>query len=89
MIDGLLGEEEVHRRGRGPVAARGLERERREVRPRCRAGGVVLDVLGLLRALGTGEDVIARIVIARTRLVVEGSTVDELLVGDPHGVGGT
>ena len=46
----MLGEEEVHRRGRGPVAARGLERERREVRPRCRAGGVVLEVLGLLRA---------------------------------------
>ena len=49
----MLGDEEVHRRGRGPVAARGLERERREVRPRCRAGGVVLEVLGLLRALDT------------------------------------
>ena len=58
------------------------------MRPRCRAGGVVLEVLGLLRALGTGEDVVARVVIARARLVVEGSTVDELLVGDPHGVGG-
>ena len=34
----------------------------------------------------TGEDVVARIVIARARLVVEGSTVDELLVGDPMGL---
>ena len=47
------------------------------------------EVLGLLRALGTGEDVVARVMFARARLVVEGSTVDELLVGDdPHGVGG-
>ena len=83
----LLGEEEVHRRGRGPVAARRLERERREVRPRCRAGGVVLEVLGLLRALYASEDVVARIVFTRARLVGTGSTVDELLVGDPHGVG--
>ena len=41
---------------------------------------MVLAVLELLRARGAGEDVIARIVVARARLVVEGSTVDELLV---------
>ena len=75
----MLVEEGVHRRGRGPVAARSLERKRREVRPRCRAGGIVLAVLEILRARGAGEDVIARIVFVRARLVVEGSTVDELL----------
>ena len=57
------------------------------MRPRCRADGVVLAVLEVLRARCAGEDVIARIVLARARLVVEGSTVDELLLGDPHGVG--
>jgi hypothetical protein len=40
-------------------------------------------VFEILRALCAGEDVIARIVFARARLVVEGSTVDDL----PHGVG--
>ena len=45
-------------------------------------------MLEILRARGAGEDVIARIVFVRARLEVEGSTVDELLVGDPHGVGG-
>ncbi len=40
----------------------------------------------LLRALYAGEDVVARIVFTRARLVGKGSTVDELLVGDPHGV---
>ncbi len=39
--------------------------KRREVRPRCRTGAVVLAVFDLLRALVTGEDVIARIVFAR------------------------
>ncbi len=49
--------------------------------PRCRAGGVVLllAVFEILRARGAGEDVIARIVFARARLVVEGSAVDQLL----------
>ena len=60
------------------------------MRPRCRADFVVcriLVVFVLLRALCAGEDVVARIVFARARLVAKGSTVDELLVGDPHGVG--
>ncbi len=57
------------------MAARSLERESREVRPRSRAGGIVLAVLEILRARGAGEDVIARIVFVRARLVVEGSTV--------------
>ena len=61
----MLGKEEVHRRGRGPVATRRLEREGRELRPRCRAGGVVVVVFVLLRALGTGKDVIARIMVGR------------------------
>ncbi len=65
------------------MPARRLERARREAR--CRAVGVVL-YLRCLRspsALCAGEDVIARIVFARARLVVEGSTVDVLPVGDP------
>jgi hypothetical protein len=37
-------QEQVHRRGRGPVPARRLERERIQVRLRCRADGVVLVV---------------------------------------------
>ena len=37
----------------------------------------------LLRALCAGEDVVAGIVFTRARLVAKGSTVDELLVGDP------
>ena len=49
---------------------------------------VVLAVFVILRARYAGEDVIARSVFARARLVVEGSAVDKLLVGDPHGVGG-
>ena len=60
------------------------------MRPRCRADFVVcriLVVFVLLRALCAGEDVVARIVFARARLVAKGSTVDELLVGDPHRVG--
>ncbi len=54
--------------------------------PRCREGGVVLAVFEVLRARCAGEDVIARIVFARAR--DEGSMVDQLLVGDPRGVGG-
>jgi hypothetical protein len=46
-----------------------------------------LAVFEILRALCAGKDVIERIVFARARLVVESSTVDKLLVGDPHGVG--
>ncbi len=59
------------------------------MRPRRRADGVVLAVFEILRALCAGDDVIARIVLARARPVVEGSTVNELLVGDgdPHVVG--
>ncbi len=85
----LLGEEQVptvHRRkGRGRVPARRLEREMRQVRPSCRADGVVLAVLEILRArcvaLGS-KDVVARVVFTWARLVFEGSTVDQLLVGD-------
>ncbi len=51
------------------------------MRPRCRADGVVLVVFALLGALCAGEDVVARIVFTRARLVAKGSTVDELLVG--------
>ena len=70
------------------MPARRLERERRKVRPRCRADGVVLVVIELLRALCAGEDVVAVIVFLWARLVAKGSTVDELLVGvgDPMGL---
>ena len=40
------------------------------MRPRCRAGGTILAVFEILRARGAGEDVIARIVFVRARLVV-------------------
>ena len=59
-----------------------------EPRRRAGAGASAAQVFALLRALGIGEDVIARIVFARARLVIEGSTVDELVNGDPNGVGG-
>jgi hypothetical protein len=51
--------------------------------PRCRADGVVLGVFALLRALHAGQDVVAGIVLSRARLVAKGSSVDQLLVGDP------
>ena len=37
-------------------------------------------------ALCAGEDVVAGIVFLWARLAAEGSTVDERLVGDPHGL---
>jgi hypothetical protein len=69
----LLGQTEVHRRGRGPVPALRLERERRQHRqthlPR-RADGVVLAMF---------VDVVAGIVFSWARLVAKESTVDGLL----------
>ena len=81
----LLCVDEVNRRG-CTVPARRLERERRQDRPRCRADGVVLGVFALLRALCAGEDVVVGIVFLWARLWPRGSTVDELLVGDPIGL---
>ena len=43
----------------------------RPTRPCCRADGVVLGVLALLRALCAGEDVVARIVFLWAWLVTD------------------
>ncbi len=70
------------------MPARRLESARGEkIDPVCRADGVVLAMFEVLRAHCAGEDVVAGIVFSWARLLVKGSTVDELLVGDPHGVG--
>ncbi len=45
---------------------------------------VALAMFEILRALSACEDVVSGIVFT---WAVKGSTVDELLVGDPHGVG--
>jgi hypothetical protein len=68
------------------VPARRLERERRQVRPCCRADGVVFAVL-----LSSAHFALVRTSLREGGVhlgqPVEGSTVDKLLVGDIHGVG--
>ncbi len=54
------------------LTARRLERERRQVRPCCRADGIVFAVLEILRALCAAQHVVARVVLTCEGLVVEG-----------------
>ncbi len=69
------------------MPARRREREKATRLTRCRADDVALGVFALPRALCACEDVVAGIVFLWARLVATGSTVDELLVGDPHSAG--